>query len=367
MKKDLYIKHFHCIPPSYGGVSVYVKRLSLALTKNGLPSGAYYSHKIEGILEECHYLYDRYPKHIRSFYVLLDVFRLLKTVRRYKLIHSHASLNSSFAIWLIHKLCGLPVVYTIHNQMIEQEIKSLNILDKFCVKSLAGDDGVQFVAVNKEGREILLNSSLSFKNEIKIIPAYIKPVEIGDANDYLDEDLIRFIENKPFILFYAQSIRFCEGNEVYGTSTIIEAFVELKRRNPDVSLVFCIAEPNDPKHLENLRTVVKDNGLNDCVYWQEGAISEMWPLIKKSKLYVRPTSTDGDSILIREVLSFGIPVLASDVCVRPQMCETYHYGNTADLVNKIEALLKSDVKNLPDVKEFYGDICSVYSSLIELK
>lgn len=367
MKKQLYVKHFHCIPPSYGGVSVYVKRLSLALTKNGKPSGAYFSHKLEGVPEECRYLYDRYPKHIRSYLVLFELYRLLKSVKGYKLIHSHSSLNSSFAIWLIHKLYKLPIVYTVHNQMIEQELSVLNKLDRWCVKSLARDKKVKFVTVNQEGRDRLIKSGFEFKNSISIIPAYIKPVEIGEEKDYLKADLINFINEKPFILYYAQSIRYCEGKEVYGTEAMIDSFIDLKKVNSDISLVFCIAEPNDPKQMFMLKKRINDNGLNEHVYWQEGAISEMWPLIKKAKLYVRPTSTDGDSILIREVMSFGIPVLASDVCIRPQMCKTYHYGNTKELAVKIEDMLLSESVTSSSFDDFYGDICAIYNSLTDTK
>ena len=367
MSQTLFVKHFHCIPPPYGGVSVYAKRLSLALTKNGFPSGAYYAHYLEGVPEQYQYLYDKYPKHIRSVFVLFGLLRLLKSVKKYKLIHSHASLNSSFAIWIIHKLLNLPIVYTVHNQMIEREYSSLGKIDKWCVKSLASDKSVQFIAVSQEGRKKLLNYGFVFKNGIKVIPAYIKPVEIGNKKDYLSNDLINFIEKKPYILFYAQGISFCDGKEIYGTESMINAFIKLRNRGTNVFLVFCIAEPNDVGKIAKLKRLIHDNSLGDYVYWQEGPIAEMWPLIKGAKLYLRPTSTDGDSILIREVLSFGIPVLASDVCVRPQFCETYQYGNISDLVDKADRILKSPKTISSAYNDYYEDICRVYSSLIDLK
>ena len=366
MNEVLHVKHFHCIPPPYGGVSVYVKRLSLALTRQGFFSGAYYAHKIEGIPEAFLSLFDRYPKHIRSFFVLLCLPRLLKSVKNYKLIHSHASLNSSFAVWIIHRLLGVPVVYTVHNQMIEREFGGLNRLDKWCIKSLAVDNQVQFIAVSQEGRRKMLNSGIVFRNDIKVIPAYIKPVEVGEPEDYLPYSLIRFIENKPFILFYAQSIQFCDGTEIYGTCTMIDAFIQLRNKGLDINLVFCIAVPNDIMKLKELKRLIYMNGLDDYVYWQEGAVSEMWPLIKKASLYVRPTSTDGDSILIREVLFFGVPVLASDVCVRPKQCETYHFSNVSELVSKASSLLESKPIVSNDFVDYYNDICKVYSSLIDL-
>lgn len=367
MNPKLYVKHFHCIPPSYGGVSVYVKRLSLALTKNGFPSGAYYAHRIEGIPEHYRFLYDRYPKHIRSLFVLTELSRLLKSVRRYRLIHGHASLNSSFAIWIIHKLLHLPVVYTVHNQMIEQEFQSLNRLDRWCVKSLAADNRVQYVAVSQEGRKKLLNLGFFFNNDIRVIPAYIKPVEIGEPSDYLADALFDFIEGKPYILFYAQSFREYEGKDVYGVDSMVEAFIQLRHKGLDISLVLCIAEPNNTEKVMDLKRIIHEHCLDKFVFWQLGAIIEMWPLIKKAKLYVRPTSTDGDSVLVREVLSFGIPVLASDVCLRPQLCAVYHFGNTSELVDKAYMLLESGPFVPSNHNDFYESIFDVYSSLISFK
>lgn len=367
MKREFYVKHFHCIPPPYGGVSVYVKRLSLALTKNGFPSGAYFAHTLEGIPESSQYLFDRFPKHIRSLFVFMEIPSLLRTAKRYRLIHSHASLSSSFAIWVIHKILNLPIVYTIHSQMIEREFSALNTFDKWFLRSLAADKRVQFITVSQAGRRKLIDYGIKFGNEIKVIPAYIKPVEIGSSKDYLSEDLISFIEEKAFILFYAQSIGFCDGKEIYGTASMIDAFIQLRNNGLDVSLVFCIAEPNNVEWLENLKRIIHERDLDEHVYWQEGAITEMWPLIKKARLYVRPSSTDGDSILIREVLSFGIPVLASDVCDRPSLCETYHYDNISELVEKASVLFRSGLSIPFDINDYYSDICGVYCSLIDME
>ena len=42
MGNTYFVKMFASIPPTYGGLSVYVKRLTLALNKAGYPSGAFY-------------------------------------------------------------------------------------------------------------------------------------------------------------------------------------------------------------------------------------------------------------------------------------------------------------------------------------
>ncbi|MFZ7241036.1 hypothetical protein ACLSYN_08210, partial [Avibacterium avium] len=43
---------------------------------------------------------------------------------------------------------------------------------------------------------------------------------------------------------------------------------------------------------------------------------KIWPLLKITKLFIRATTTDGDSVSLKEALYFGAPVLASDVVPR---------------------------------------------------
>ena len=52
-------------------------------------------------------------------------------------------------------------------------------------------------------------------------------------------------------------------------------------------------------------------------------------LISKSTLFLRPTSKDGDSILVRDALDAGVRVIASDVCPRPAGVEVYSGGSDA--------------------------------------
>jgi hypothetical protein len=48
-------------------------------------------------------------------------------------------------------------------------------------------------------------------------------------------------------------------------------------------------------------------------------------LWKYTDIYIRPQVSDGDSVALREALSLGIQVVASDVCIRPQGTNLYHF------------------------------------------
>ncbi len=58
---------------------------------------------------------------------------------------------------------------------------------------------------------------------------------------------------------------------------------------------------------------------------------QFWPVYKRVHAFLRLTSTDGDSISIREAIHFGCPVLASDVVPRPDGVKLYGYGNQDEL------------------------------------
>ena len=46
-------------------------------------------------------------------------------------------------------------------------------------------------------------------------------------------------------------------------------------------------------------------------------------LLENSDVFVRPTTSDGDSVSIRECLFLGTPVVASDAAVRPAGCKIF--------------------------------------------
>src|SRR5687767_13735635 len=56
-----------------------------------------------------------------------------------------------------------------------------------------------------------------------------------------------------------------------------------------------------------------------------------------SDLFVRPTIEDGDAIYVRQALSLGVPVVASNVGTRPPDATLFKAGDLEDLLSKLEA------------------------------
>ena len=89
--------------------------------------------------------------------------------------------------------------------------------------------------------------------------------------------------------------------------------------------------------------------------------TELWPVLKKSALFIRPTKTDGDALSLREALYYQVPTVASDVVYRPEGTYLYSAGAKDALVSEMKKILLSDSIIPPGVQQsFYQEIVKVY-------
>ena len=105
----------------------------------------------------------------------------------------------------------------------------------------------------------------------------------------------------------------CAQDDLYGAYRLLE-LAEADRSMVTVIYAYLITRRGD-EEVKFLREV-QSRGLQErvFVYRSSGSIQ---PALKKCQMLFRPTTTDGDSNLIREALSLGTPVLASDSVERP--------------------------------------------------
>ena len=61
-------------------------------------------------------------------------------------------------------------------------------------------------------------------------------------------------------------------------------------------------------------------------------------LLSRTDVYLRPTSTDGNSVAVLEALASGVPVLASDAVPRPDGVTLYRYGSASEFLSCLDAL-----------------------------
>jgi len=129
-------------------------------------------------------------------------------------------------------------------------------------------------------------------------------------------------------LVYAHGRQFIDGKEVYGFSFVAQLLPDLAERGYKVFFL----DPSATYSLDELDVH------GTCAVIHHRASVDFRALLPRMSVYLRPTSTDGNSVAVLEALHAGVPVLASDAVPRPDGVITYRYGDADDFLAKIDAL-----------------------------
>ena len=142
----------------------------------------------------------------------------------------------------------------------------------------------------------------------------------------------------PCILVNAFQLVLLEDKDLYGIDQCIGMINDLKREYPKIGLIIMLAQIGDAAYLEQLKQQIRTYNLNDHIFIVHGQ-KELWPLFQHVQLFVRPTLSDSFGISVAEALLFGVPVVASDVCKRPEGTVVYATGNITHFINAVKSAL----------------------------
>ena len=132
---------------------------------------------------------------------------------------------------------------------------------------------------------------------------------------------------------------FERGEDLYGLGPAISVFNDLSLEMDDICLIICIGDISyNEEQVNILKQKIADSNI---IYLWENC-SNAWSLFSEQTIYLRPTSTDGNSISVYEALHFGARVLASDVVPRPDGCVTYKYSDVDDFKKQLRVLLQNE-------------------------
>jgi glycogen(starch) synthase len=92
-----------------------------------------------------------------------------------------------------------------------------------------------------------------------------------------------------------------------------------------------------------------------------GAFNE---LLKSSDVLIRPTLTDGDSVVVREALALGLSVLASDAVARPSDCTVFRTGDAADIAAKLRQEISSPRRAVEAQPDFSAPLLSLFQATV---
>ena len=318
------------VPPPIGGISVHIQRVQTRLRDEGIQCDVYNE------TNEC-----RIEDNISSLQGYKKFLFKIPFIRG-DLFHFH-TINRTVRILLgCYKVFGKKIILTVHGESLMQQIKSSNPLVRFLLlKSLQAIDKI--VCVNEDNTQKLIRLGFS-EHKVITIPAYIQPVECESDDSAIPIEVITFMEGAKFTITANGFIRFHQRKDLYGVDLLIEMLKKLTEMNYDVRILFATLgvasqSVDERNYYSLLQKRIKMFNLEDRFLFYEVSNTELFPIVRKSQLFVRPTTTDGYGVSIAEALYYSIPSIASDVCKRPDGTILFQSRNSYDLLQQVQDVI----------------------------
>lgn len=318
-------------PPPYGGISIHIKRTKLFLKSRNISTTIYnesnYTIKSDSIVAI------NYKKFIFKVpFIKADI------------LHFHSSSKKVRMLLGFYKIFGKNIILTLHGERLKDQLDDSNyITRKLLIKSLKNLNKI--ICVNPKVVNELISLGVA-ANKVSYLPAYIKPIE--DEYDFknIPEYVSDFINDTEFLISSNGAIRFYNSQDLYGLDMIIELMDKLKNNFKTVKLIFCVLDiqsqsEKEKRYYYSLQKRIKRLNIEDKILLYEVNNTEFYPILKKSKLFLRPTNTDGYGVSIAEALYYKVPSIASDVCKRPQGTIIFKPRDINDLYIKTVDVLKN--------------------------
>jgi glycosyltransferase involved in cell wall biosynthesis len=321
-------------PPPYGGVSVHIQRLKKNLDKLGIENVVYdlspiYCSKNNKIREE-NIVYVHHP----ILWFLKFFFNSKENV-----IHSHVSDWRLRFFFSLMNFFDKKIIISIHGDSLERAYCEGSFLRKSIIKKTLSRASY-IIVMNNNIKNFCLSLEVESK-KVKVIPSFIISSDEEESDlEILSKDLKIFIKShSPIVLANAFKLRFFNNEDLYGLDLFIDLCSIIRIDYPNIGFIFCLPQIGDYNYFKKMMRRIEGKNLKEnFLIYTKG--DRMIPILKMSDIFIRPTNTDGDSISIRESLSYGIPVIASDVVPRPNSVVLFKNRDLKDLVKKVKYVIE---------------------------
>ena len=340
-------------PPPYGGVSVHIYRLRKRLLAAGHQCTVWCGHdRPEDNLHTFKEGKARIPEMARS--VPEAVFHF----------HSSHFLAGRVAAG------GHKALLTAHNARIKKELSGGKLVREWVRRKVTACSFRRvrhLIAVSQRAKEALV--AFGFRPEwITVINAYLRP---GDDEAAAPPNVEAFEAFRARYALLATAnawaLNFLDGEDLYGIDMCLEMLGRLGRDIPELALVFAVPLGRGTAYLAEMQQRTRQLGIEDRVLWllEPGAYH---PILRRCDLFLRPTNDDGFCISIAEACEYGVPVVASDVVIRPKGCLLFRTRDQDGFTEGVREALadlpawgaKSQAGKEPD---HFEEIMSVYRRL----
>ena len=244
-----------------------------------------------------------------------SIWTLLRDISRHRIIHIHISNPLyQFVVTLLSSLLGKIVIVTLHGDY-----------GRFGIFK----NGFVSVSLRLANVPIVINEKSyglckRFNKKVVLIPAFIPP----QKEEHLSNEILTLIqkiqdEGKKICSTNASHLSVDKnGNEIYGIGFLVEYFRDLSDK------VLLISDPSG--EYEKKYHDVQLDGVRFINYPHS-----YYEVLKHSDYSIRNTSTDGDSLSVKESLYLNIPTLCTDVVDRPDGVRLFKYCDKKSFENSL--------------------------------
>lgn len=244
-------------------------------------------------------------------YKKLPLFHQIKMIRACHLVHLHVS-NPYLRLFyvMLSKAFSKKVILTFHG----------NLGRYGALKNHIDLSALRHCDVPVMINEGSFQKAKTYNPKAVLISAYIPSAE----HQELSVDIMSIVESvrntgKTMVVTNASYMQFAKtGEEVYGIHFLVNCFKD----RPDYHLL--VSDPSGQyyRHYEgacpdNVNFITKEHSFT--------------ALVRHADVMIRATSTDGDSLSVREALDSGVRVLATDCVDRPDGVELFKYNDGVSL------------------------------------
>ncbi len=309
--------------------------------------------------------------------VTIHIQRLLEHLNKNKIKYTFVDYRTDNFINVLKAIANCHVVH-IHISNIYYQLLLIlvsRILFKKSIVTIHGNigrynklrNGITNVSIRFCSILITLNSysyekGIIYNKNTKIIPAFIPPIKNDPLPLPIQAEVEEF-KNMGYEMIFstnAYALSFdCNSNETYGITELLSLFEKI----PKYGLIFSDPSYTYVRWLTENHTNVPPN-----VLIINGSHS-FYEIIKISDAIIRNTSTDGDSLSVKEALFAGKKVICTDVVPRPEGCYIYPYKDTKSLEHIITTIKhqKAERKNYATIRNGADDLISLYRFLLKDK
>ncbi|MDI5934355.1 hypothetical protein [Halomonas kalidii] len=297
-------------PPPLGGVTIFAQRKAAKLQRAG--------SKINRVDLACWY------------WPLL----LLRARRSSALVVNTVNLSVLAVIFLLGRL-GRSKIYD-HNG--SRHYVSGTLRRSLYLFFVRKSDGVVVVH-----HHLVESYDQALRDKITIESPFIEPDLTQEADilrDYPDE-VKHFMCKDREVKIVNSAWKYVEddrGRDLYGIGASVRLVSQIVTAGLSAKLLLAFGEFNYsdmPLSLQQEIDHARDAGYLVILDGQK----ELWPVLRTADVFLRLTSTDGQSISVHEALHFGCAVVASDVVPRPADVLLYRYGDDAELLQIVQHII----------------------------